>query len=98
MYFSMEYGVPVRTIVGVIFLVLEYFRLKNGLEGNIKESVWNWPIVVSLNLRIFADNIPDDQRSDNPAIANDTALSHGILSFALWSHPAYTLISGLVQL
>lgn len=89
---------PVRTIVGVIFLVLEYFRLKNGLEGNIKESVWNKSIVVSLNLRISADNIPDYQWSDNPAIANDTAFSHGVLSSALWSHPAYTLVLGLVHL
>ena len=41
MYFSMEYGVPVRTIVGVIFIVLEYFRMSNGFYGNMKESVSN---------------------------------------------------------
>jgi hypothetical protein len=39
LYFSMEYGVPVRTIVGAIFVVLEIFRLQNGFYGNIKESV-----------------------------------------------------------
>jgi hypothetical protein len=39
LYFDMEFGVPVRTIVGAIFLVLEIFRLQNGFYGNIKESV-----------------------------------------------------------
>ena len=38
-YYNMEFGVPVRTIVGIIFLVLEIFRLQNGFYGNTKESV-----------------------------------------------------------
>jgi hypothetical protein len=39
LYFDMEYGVPVRVIIGVIFIFLEIFRLQNGFYGNIKESV-----------------------------------------------------------
>jgi hypothetical protein len=35
-YFDMEYGVPVRVIIGVIFIFLEIFRLQNGFYGNIK--------------------------------------------------------------
>jgi hypothetical protein len=38
-YFESEYGVPVRTIIGVPFVLLEIFRLQNGNYGNIRESV-----------------------------------------------------------
>ena len=38
-YFSNEFGVPVRTIVGFIFIFLEIFRIQNAFYGNIKESV-----------------------------------------------------------
>lgn len=39
LYFNMEYGVPVRIIVEVLFLILEIFRLQNAYHGNLRESV-----------------------------------------------------------
>lgn len=44
MYFTFEYGVPVRIIVFVIFVAMDICRLQNGFYGNLKESVilyWN---------------------------------------------------------
>jgi hypothetical protein len=38
-YFDQEFGVPVRTIIGIGFVFLEIFRLQNGFYGNIRESV-----------------------------------------------------------
>lgn len=35
-YFDHEYGVPVRTIIGIPFIFLEIFRLQNGNYGNVK--------------------------------------------------------------
>ena len=40
LYFNMEYGVPVRIIVEVIFIVLEICRLYNAFHGNLRESVF----------------------------------------------------------
>jgi hypothetical protein len=47
MFATKEYGVPVRFILLMIFIPLEYFRLSNGFAGNLKETVSNQTNVVS---------------------------------------------------
>ena len=39
MYMKDEDIVPVRLVLIVIFMLIEYFRLSNGFYGNLKESV-----------------------------------------------------------
>ncbi len=89
---------PVRTIVGVIFLVLEIFRLQNGFYGNIKESVSNRLVLVPLNMCFCDVDDLNHRGSDNLDIWHGTTKSIRMGSSFLWNHPAYTLTYCLVNL
>jgi hypothetical protein len=81
--------VPVRTIVGVIFLALEIFRLQNGFYGNIKESVSDMLVIVPLNLCFRNADDLDHRGSNNLDIGNDPTEPLRMGSPFLWDHLPY---------
>lgn len=89
---------PVRTIVGVIFLVLEIFRLQNGFYGNLKESVCFRLRLVPVNLCICNANYSNDWGSNNPYFRYGTTESSRMGCSLLRNSHAYTLTYCLVGL